>query len=557
MLIVNDHRRSRSHDLDMAEISSGASDGIYQIESSSFLERRLSAYPDDPLIDQPYRDSENKWRIFVHIIFIGYMLLGLNTVCDIYFTGSLEVMVDNWNIKPDVAGATFMAAGGSAPELFTSLIGACITTNDVGFGTIVGSAVFNVLFVIGLCGFAATTPIRLTWWPLFRDCTYYIFGLCLLAIFASDEQIRFWEAAVLFIAYVLYCVLMYNNPRLEALTDSEYLRAKKKRFSETDCTPTAKNQVQPDLGGTDGEISDDSIEKITIPGSSESPNPKTVTPVPETSSAADDGETSEHMKSMNKRLSHLHGKVRVSAFIGQGAAERHNHRMASVTESASMSDETKEGEEGEAGGATDDEEGDLMTKPEGGKDLLIWYLSLPVYAPLHYTIPQPSDKFFIVTFILSLVWIAVFSFVLVFLVEVLGEVCHIPSIIMGFTLLAAGTSIPDAVSSVAVARMGEGDMAVSSSIGSNIFDILIGLPVPWMIKIGIIDKGESTIAILSPYLTFYVILLLFMVFMVVASIHTLGWVLNKTLGIFMAFLYLIFLFVAVSVESLQPTWLKF
>ena len=50
-----------------------------------------------------------------------------------------------------MAGATFMAAGGSAPELFTSIIGVFIAETDVGFGTIVGSAVFNVLFVIGLC----------------------------------------------------------------------------------------------------------------------------------------------------------------------------------------------------------------------------------------------------------------------------------------------------------------------------------------------------------------------------------------------------------------------
>ncbi|CAG7816355.1 unnamed protein product, partial [Allacma fusca] len=38
----------------------------------------------------------------------------------------------------DVAGATFMAAGGSAPELFTSVIGVFISHDDVGIGTIVG-----------------------------------------------------------------------------------------------------------------------------------------------------------------------------------------------------------------------------------------------------------------------------------------------------------------------------------------------------------------------------------------------------------------------------------
>lgn len=53
---------------------------------------------------------------------------------------------------------------------------------------------------------------------------------------------------------------------------------------------------------------------------------------------------------------------------------------------------------------------------------------------------------------------------------------------MGLTFLAAGTSVPDLLTSVIVARQGQGDMAVSSSIGSNIFDVLVGLPFPWCAK---------------------------------------------------------------------------
>lgn len=48
---------------------------------------------------------------------------------------------------------------------------------------------------------------------------------------------------------------------------------------------------------------------------------------------------------------------------------------------------------------------------------------------------------------------------------------------MGLTILAAGTSIPDLITSVIVARKGLGDMAVSSSVGSNIFDITVGYVV--------------------------------------------------------------------------------
>jgi Ca2+/Na+ antiporter len=70
-------------------------------------------------------------------------------------------------VSDDVGGATFMAAGGSAPELFTSLIGT-FSESSVGFGTIVGSAVFNVLFVIGMCALFSKELLTLTWWPLAR-----------------------------------------------------------------------------------------------------------------------------------------------------------------------------------------------------------------------------------------------------------------------------------------------------------------------------------------------------------------------------------------------------
>lgn len=55
-----------------------------------------------------------------------------------------------------------------------------------------------------------------------------------------------------------------------------------------------------------------------------------------------------------------------------------------------------------------------------------------------------------------------------------GETFWVTEEIMGLTILAAGTSIPDLITSVIVARKGLGDMAVSSSVGSNIFDITVG-----------------------------------------------------------------------------------
>jgi sodium/potassium/calcium exchanger 2 len=67
--------------------------------------------------------------------------------------------------------------------------------------------------------------------------------------------------------------------------------------------------------------------------------------------------------------------------------------------------------------------------------------------------------------------------------EVLNGIMRIPEIVIGLTILAAGTSLPDTLSSVIVARKGLGDMAVANAIGSNVFNVLFGLGMPWTIWI--------------------------------------------------------------------------
>ncbi|KAI4467413.1 sodium/potassium/calcium exchanger [Holotrichia oblita] len=87
-----------------------------------------------------------------------------------------------------------------------------------------------------------------------------------------------------------------------------------------------------------------------------------------------------------------------------------------------------------------------------------------------------GKKFFPVTFIGSILWIAAYSYLMVWWANMVGETVLIPPEVMGLTFLAAGTSIPDLITSVIVARKGFGDMAVSSSVGSNIFDVTVGSP---------------------------------------------------------------------------------
>ena len=135
---------------------------------------------------------------------------------------------------------------------------------------------------------------------------------------------------------------------------------------------------------------------------------------------------------------------------------------------------------------------------------------------------------------------------MVWMATVIGLIIGIPDPVMGLTVLAAGTSIPDALSSLAVARKGHGDMAVSSSIGSNVFDILIGLPIPWFLATTVAEM--DFVPINSDGLNIMVLMLFVMVGLVIITIRASGWVLTRKLAWMMMFLYAIFVTFSLLLE---------
>jgi len=163
------------------------------------------------------------------------------------------------------------------------------------------------------------------------------------------------------------------------------------------------------------------------------------------------------------------------------------------------------------------------------------------------------ERFYAVTMVGSLLWISVLTFVMVSMVE---EICLLANVdvgIMGVTVLAAGTSVPDAITSVIVARKGFGDMALSSSIGSNVFDITFGLPVPWLLATAAIRPG-SVVSVTSVALPVQVATLMTMVALVVISIHVFKWRISKPLGVFFFCLYVVFIVEAVLLELFGAKW---
>ena len=88
--------------------------------------------------------------------------------------------------------------------------------------------------------------------------------------------------------------------------------------------------------------------------------------------------------------------------------------------------------------------------------------------------------------------------------------------------------LPDALSSISVARAGEGDMAVANVLGSNIFNILLGLALPWFIK-ALIDGEPFALSEDEPILSSVLVLIAFLAYFLWLVARA-GWKHNREIG---------------------------
>lgn len=284
-------------------------------------------------------------------LIVGAVYL-LAIITDSFFIVSLDRISRELNLSDEVAGASLMAMGSSAPELFIALMALFSeggTHSDVGIGTIVGSAVFNILVITGVSAVVAG-GLRIHMFAVRRDTFYYLGAIAYLAIVFIDGNITLLEAGVGLVAYAVYVLLLAKWKAPE---------------------------------------------------------------IPE------------------------------------------EEREQKVTESEPYPAKTD----------------NLFRKVEA---VIVRLIKMVTGAP---------NENYIWTFFVAIVFIILLSYVLVEATIVFSAGIGIPPIIVALTLLAAGTSAPDLIASMEVAREGRGGMAVANAIGSDIFDVFIGLGLPWFITL--------------------------------------------------------------------------
>jgi len=130
-----------------------------------------------------------------------------------------------------------------------------------------------------------------------------------------------------------------------------------------------------------------------------------------------------------------------------------------------------------------------LAPPEGLCPKVYYFLMLPFELLFWVTIPNVKKRpgLWPIAFLNSIAWIGICNLLIVWWSHTVALAFTIPESVIGITVVAVGTSIPDIATNIAVTREGHANMALSGSLGSNILNIGFGLGVPWIIVGGLGD----------------------------------------------------------------------
>mgnify|MGYP000140339143 CR=1 FL=1 len=179
--------------------------------------------------------------IFLLILGLALILGGAN-----FLTDGSAALAQRFRVPEFIVGLTIVAVGTSTPELVVSVLSAAAGNSDVAIGNIVGSNIFNVFLILGVCALIA--PLPLTGGNIRRDLPFLTAVSVLLLLLTSDRLLGLGEVDAIgridgIVMLLLYIALIRYTIRTERRTAALATQA----TQTTQTTQTEKPQRSKSL----------------------------------------------------------------------------------------------------------------------------------------------------------------------------------------------------------------------------------------------------------------------------------------------------------------------
>ena len=147
-------------------------------------------------------------------------LVGLVVGADLLVRGASKLAL-SFGISPLVVGLTIVAFGTSAPEVAVSVGAVLDGKMDLAVGNVVGSNIFNVLFILGVS--ALITPLVVNLQLIRQEVPIMIGASLLLLAMGLDGKLSLWDSGVLFALLIAYTVFLIVQSRRQSAAEQASL----------------------------------------------------------------------------------------------------------------------------------------------------------------------------------------------------------------------------------------------------------------------------------------------------------------------------------------------
>ena len=156
--------------------------------------------------EEEKKKIESKKFSIKDIIFI---VIGL--ACVVYggdlTVDNATVIAKAWGLSDRFIGLTIVAIGTSLPELCTSLVALFKGENDIAVGNVIGSNIFNILFILGAS--SLLSPMNIGLESIIDLMIFIVCAIGVLLFFFSDFKIKKKEAMSMLAIYATYCIYIF------------------------------------------------------------------------------------------------------------------------------------------------------------------------------------------------------------------------------------------------------------------------------------------------------------------------------------------------------------
>jgi len=151
--------------------------------------------------------------MLTHIVFFVLGLGALVLGAELLVRGASKIAL-SFGISPLVVGLTIVALGTSSPEIAVSVGAALGGKTDIAVGNVMGSNIFNVLFVLGIS--AVITPLVVHSQIIRQEVPIMIGASLILAVMMVGGQLSRIESALLLVLLIAYVIFLVRQSRAES-----------------------------------------------------------------------------------------------------------------------------------------------------------------------------------------------------------------------------------------------------------------------------------------------------------------------------------------------------